>query len=123
MHLEITKKINLKKFILLSLVPTIICFMLARNNHEIFAISIVYIATIIYLLMFAEAIYLLTNQYKPGYGEASKVTLGFLFIGKLVILISSLLFGVQIMENRIIIPVINYVIIIFVLGASTNKTN
>jgi hypothetical protein len=110
MQLEITKKINFKKFFTISIIPTIICIALADNFQEVLAISVVYIATVIYLFMFAEAIYELTGIYKEKENNASKKRVVILFVGKLVILVSALLFGVQIMGSRIIIPVLNYII-------------
>ncbi len=123
MQLEITKKINFNKFFTISIIPTVLCFALAKSFSEIIAITVVYIATVIYLFMFAEAIYQLTGMYKEGERNAPKGKVAILFVGKLVILISALIFGVQIMGSRIIIPVINYIIQIFVLGVSSNKNN
>lgn len=121
MPLEITKKIEFKKFFLWSFVPTALCFALAKSFMEVIAISVVYVATIIYLFMFAEAIYELTGLYKENNKNAPKKRIAALFVGKLIILISALIFGVQIMGNRIIIPVINYIIQIFVLVLCTKR--
>jgi predicted membrane channel-forming protein YqfA (hemolysin III family) len=105
----------------MSLPPTAICFYFAHNSMEYLAIGVVYIATIIYLLMFSEAIFQLTTTYADDKQKSDKKLVVALFVGKLVILISALIFGVQIMGSRIIIPLLNYIIHIFVLGASFKK--
>lgn len=121
MHLEITKKINFKKFFRISVIPTALCLALAKNNLEIIAILTIYVATIIYLFMFAEGVYRLTENQRSKSNDAKRKNIPFFFVGKLVILVGAIIFGVQIMGNRIIIPILNYTIQIFVLVYSTKS--
>lgn len=121
MQLEIIKKINFKKFFLISIVPTALSLLLVRNINEVFAILTIYLATVIYLFMFAEAVYRLTENQRANKNDAKKGKIAFFFIGKFAILVGALIFGVQIMGNRIIIPVLNYIILIFVLTYSTKS--
>ena len=113
------KKLNFKKFIPISLIPLAICFAFARNMNEVYGIAVVHIATLINIAFLAEGILQLIESHagrlekKP---EKGKLIL--LFVGKFIILILGVLFGVQMMGNRIIIPVLNYVIQIFTLSIS-----
>ncbi|WP_034719951.1 hypothetical protein [Bacteriovorax sp. DB6_IX] len=118
MHLRALEKINSKVFLTLSIPPTAVCLYLSKYPEEWIAVLTVYAATIVYLVMFSEAIYELTAPYQEEGYKSNKGKLAFLFIGKIVILISAIIFGVQIMGSRIIIPVLNYFVHIFVLGAS-----
>jgi hypothetical protein len=91
----------------------------ARNTGDIFAILLVYVATVTHLAMLAEAVFeLIESQIKDGHIQNVKDKILYLFLGKLTILIMSLVISRQIMGNRIIIPVINYVIQIFILTFS-----
>ena len=117
MHLK--TKINLKKFFLLSLPTTGGFLLFARNTEDIFAILLVYVATVTHLGMLAEAVFeLIESQITDGHIQNVKDKILYLFLGKLTILIMSLVICRQIMGNRIIIPVINYVIQIFILTFS-----
>jgi len=121
MHLRTLKKINAKIFISLSIPPTAVCLYFSNYPDEWIAVLTVYVATVIYLIMFAEAVYELTAPYTEEGYVSNKRKLAFLFIGKIVILISAIIFGRQIMGSKIIIPVLNYFVHIFVLGASLSK--
>jgi predicted membrane channel-forming protein YqfA (hemolysin III family) len=118
MKLHIFNKIDFKKFFLISILPSAISIFFAIDNNEILAMGVIYIATVVYLFMFSEAIYEVTDNTKE---KTNKRIVSFLLIGKLVILIGALIFGVQIMGKRIIIPVLNYIIHIFVLYISMKK--
>jgi len=118
MHLRALEKINAKVFVSLSIPPTAVCLYFSKYPSEWIAVLTVYVATVIYLVMFAEAIYELTAPYQDENYKSNKGKLAFLFLGKLAILISAIIFGVQIMGSKIIIPVLNYFVHIFVLGAS-----
>lgn len=116
------EKINPKKFILFSFPFTGLALYFSKWPMEWIAVLTIYVATVIYLVMFAEAVYELTAPYQEEGYKSNKKKLAFLFIGKIVILISALIFGVQIMGSKIIIPVLNYFIHIFVLGVSLDRT-
>ncbi len=103
----------------MSLSTTALFLLFARNVEDIFAILLVYVATVTHLGMLAEAVFeLIESQITDGHIQNVKDKIMYLFLGKLTILIISLLIGRQIMGNRIIIPVINYVIQIFILTFS-----
>jgi hypothetical protein len=69
--------------------------------------------------MLAEAVFeLIESQITDGHIQNVKDKILYLFLGKLTILIMSLVISRQIMGDRIIIPVINYVIQIFILTFS-----
>ena len=112
-------KINLKKFFLLSVSTTLLFLLFSRGWNDIIGILIVYVATVLHLGMLAEAVFeLVKSQVSEGHIHNAKDKIMYLFAGKLLILILSLVISRQIMGNRIIIPVINYVIQIFILTFS-----
>ncbi|MDD0854721.1 hypothetical protein HBN50_16550 [Halobacteriovorax sp. GB3] len=123
---KLKQKINLKRFFLLSIISTCICLALAKNLQEVLAILGVYVATLAYLILFNVAVAELFRPYTDKDFDKKKGNKGKvlgLFLGKLLVLIIALLIGVQIMGNRIIIPVINYIIQIIILGLSFKKGN
>lgn len=101
-------------------VPTTVVFLLfSRGWNDITGTLIVYVATVLHLGMLAEAVFeLVKSQVSDGHIHRVKDKIMYLFAGKLTILILSLVISRQIMGNRIIIPVINYVIQIFILTFS-----
>ncbi len=112
-------KINLKKFFLMSVPTTCVFLLFSRGWNDISGILIVYVATVLHLAMLAEAVFeLVKSQVSDGHIHRVKDKIMYLFAGKLTILILSLVISRQIMGNRIIIPVINYVIQIFILTFS-----
>ncbi|ATH06388.1 hypothetical protein BIY24_00040 [Halobacteriovorax marinus] len=112
-------RINHKKFFLISLPTTAAFLLFARGWNDIIGILVVYVATVLHLAMLAEAVFeLVKSQVTDGHIQNVKDKIMYLFAGKLTILILSLLISRQIMGNRIIIPVINYVIQIFILTFS-----
>ncbi len=121
MFKDLTKRINFIRFFSLSIPMALVCLYLLNPGKEWMAFSVIYVASVIYLIMFSEAVNELIKPHRVDGYKANGKKLGFLFIGKLVILIAALLFGVQILQSKIIIPVINYFMHIFVLGASMRK--
>ena len=112
-------KINLKKFFLISLPTTGLFLLFARHQNDVIGILIVYVATVTHLGMLSEAVFeLIQSQITDGHIQNVKDKILYLFLGKLTILIMSLVISRQIMGDRIIIPVINYVIQIFILTFS-----
>lgn len=112
-------KINHKKFFLISIPVTAGFMAFSRDWNDALAMFIVYFATVIHLGMLSEAVFeLIESQVTEGHIHNVKDKIMYLFLGKLTILILALLIGRQIMGNRIIIPVINYVIQIFILTFS-----
>lgn len=122
MRIRTFEKLNLKKFMLLSTPFTAISLYFTSWPMEWLAVLTVYVATVIYLIMFAEAVFEMTAPYQEEGFKADKRKISILLVGKLVILISALVFGVQIMGTRIIIPLLNYFIHILVLCVSLETT-
>lgn len=121
MFKDLINKINFVRFFTLSLPLAAVCVYLLTPGREWLAFGICYFASILYLIMFWMAVDELIKPYRIDGYKTNKKYLAFLFIGKLAILIGALLFSVQILESKIIIPVINYFLNIFVLGASIKK--
>ncbi len=121
MFKELLNKINFVRYFSLSLPLAAICLYLLTPGKEWLAFVVCYAATVIYLVMFWMAVDELIRPHRIDGYKANGKYLAFLFIGKLVILIGALLFGVQILQSKIIIPVINYFLNIFVLGVSIKK--
>ncbi|MEH0860089.1 hypothetical protein [Halobacteriovorax sp. DPLXC-1] len=121
MFKELINKISFSRYFILSLPLAAICLFFLTFGKEWLAFGIIYAATVIYLVMFWMAVDELIKPHRVEGYKANKKYLAFLFIGKTAILIGALLFSVQILESKIIIPVINYFLNIFVLGASIRK--
>ncbi|MFG1500388.1 hypothetical protein ABMA70_09285 [Halobacteriovorax sp. XZX-3] len=121
MFKDLFNKISFTRFFMLSLPMAAACLYLLTPGMEWTAFAVCYVATVLYLVMFWMAVDELIKPHRIDGYKANGKYLAFLFIGKLVILIGALLFGVQILQSKIIIPVINYFLNIFVLGASIKK--
>lgn len=117
----ISEKINLKKYILLSIVLLAIDYFLARNMAELKVMLTIFLAACLNQWMLVRGVVQMTNV-ASGKEEADKTNLVLLFIGKVIVLLVALVFGVQIMGKRIIIPVLIYVLQIVVLYLSMKKS-
>ncbi len=122
MKIIVLERVNFKRFFLFSLPITLITLYFANSTKEIFLFLLMYLATLIYVLMFSEAIFNMTNKYKDDAEQVSNKYIATLFVLKLVILVAAILYSVQTLSTRIIIPILNYIIHIFILGASIKKT-
>lgn len=117
-------KINFKQFTPASIFTLgFFCFF-AENKSELIVIVGVYLATLVNLLMLTEGIIELTRR--DVHEENSRLQINkekviYLFIGKILLLILALTLGVQIIGNRIIIALINYIMQIFILVLSFKK--
>ncbi|MCK5883418.1 MAG: hypothetical protein KAG61_07000 [Bacteriovoracaceae bacterium] len=120
MHSKI--KINLKKYVLLSLPILGISLGISSNTMEIIAILLAYLFTLVNQILL---VYGVTELLNPAYietpSERPMKLIVFSFIAKLFILAGVLVFCEQFMGKRVIIPVINYVILIFVMFYSIEK--
>ena len=119
--MPIAEKINLKKYALLSTVLLAIDYFLARDMAELKVMLTVFLAACLNQWMLVSGVMQITNV-ASGKEEADKTNLILLFIGKVIVLLVALIFGVQIMGKRIIIPVLIYVLQIVVLYLSINKS-
>lgn len=117
----IAEKINLKKYALLSTVLLAIDYFLARDMAELKVMLTIFLAACLNQWMLVRGVMQITNV-ASGKEEADKTNLILLFIGKVIVLLVALIFGVQIMGKRIIIPVLIYVLQIVVLYLSMNKS-
>jgi len=117
--MRIRKKINIKIYLGFSIAIILFSLLLAQNIKEMLTIVSVYFAVIINQWLLVETVEDLVLG-AADQKEVDKGQLVFMFITKAVILIAALTFGVQIMGNRIIIPIIIYVIQIFILYFSLN---
>jgi hypothetical protein len=121
--MQLTKRINLKLFIPLSLSFTCLALLFSRNTLEASVIIGIYIATLINLALLLGVISKIVeigSSTEPV--EYSKLNLALVFIGKMGIIFLGLSLGVHFMDKRVIIPLLNYVIQIFVLGVSFKRS-
>jgi hypothetical protein len=117
----IAEKINLKKYALLSTVLLAADYFFARDMAELKVMLTIFLAACLNQWMLVSGVMQITNV-ASGKEEADKTNLILLFIGKVIVLLVALIFGVQIMGKRIIIPVLIYVLQIVVLYLSINKS-
>lgn len=116
----ISEKIDLKKYALLSTVLLVISYFLARDTAEMKVMLTVFLAACLNQWMLVCGVMSITN-HASGKAEMDKTNVILMFIGKVIVLLVALIFGVQIMGKRIIIPVLIYVLQIVVLYLSMKK--
>jgi hypothetical protein len=119
--MHISEKVDLKKYALFSTVLLAISYFLARDMAELQVMLTVFIAACLNQWMLVRGVQKITNV-ATGKEEKDNSGLILLFIGKVIVLLVALVFGVQIMGKRIIIPVLIYVLQIVVLYLSMKKT-
>ncbi len=118
--MHISEKINFKKYFLFSTILLISSFFLARNSVEIKVMFSVFMAACLNQYMLVRGVLKLTGE-ATGQEKTNRFELIALFLGKIIVLIVALTFGVQIMGKRIIIPLLIYVLQIVVLYLSLKK--
>ena len=119
--MHIAEKVNLKKYALLSTVLLALDYFLARDMAELKVMLTIFLAACLNQWMLVNGVLQITNV-ASGKEAPDKANLIMLFIGKVIVLLVALVFGVQIMGKRIIIPVLIYVLQIVVLYLSLRKT-
>jgi magnesium-transporting ATPase (P-type) len=118
--MPLIKRINLKRYIPLSAALLTLGFTTCRNTREMMATGVVFVAVILNQWMLLNSIDAITQRaLSKESDKQSNVLINFLF--KAIILIVAISFGVHIMGNRIIIPILIYVIQIFVLYFSIRE--
>jgi hypothetical protein len=121
----IKTKINLRLYLSLSALSTFGACLFAQNFIEVLVILIIAGATIINQTVLVELVSeMFHSAAQGGLGGGPKVDKGrilVLSIVKIGVMLGAISFGVLFMGNRIIIPVINYVIMIFILAASMDR--
>lgn len=120
--MRIGEKINFNVYVGLSIVLILFGYLLSQDLNEFKVILTVFFAACINHYMLCTGIEKLTRQASEEESSDGGGLLG-LFLGKIIVLIVALIFGVQIMGKRIIIPVLIYVLQIGVLYFSFKKTN
>lgn len=119
--MHISEKVDLRKYTILSLILLIISYFLAKDVAEIKVMATIFLAACLNQWMLVRGVQKITSS-AAGKEESDKSGLITLFIGKAIVLIVALTFGVQIMGKRIIIPVLIYVLQIAVLYLSMKKS-
>ena len=122
--MPLTKRINLKIFLPVSILSTAALLLLSKSNTETLVILGVYLATRLNLFLLLSVIQKIVDvavATEPV--EYSKLNLVLIFIAKMVVIFLALTIGVHFMGKRIIIPLLNYVFQIFVLGVSFRRSN
>jgi len=118
---KFAKKINLKKYLLSSVLTTGIALAFAQNSTEIIAILVIYLATILNQFILVEVIMEMVSERKNDLSRTyrvNKTKVALLFVLKLLILFGALSLGIHLMGKRVLIPLLNYVVLIFILGLS-----
>lgn len=113
-------KINFKKYSLFSAILLIASYFLARSNAEFMVMVTVFVAACLNQWMLVNVVKDVTQNAADG-TPVDKVNMIMMIIGKVVLVLAALSFGVHIMGNRIIIPVLIYVLQIAVLYLSFAK--
>ena len=108
-------KINVKSYLIYSLPSTLICCLLCRTMNELLGVLIIYIGTLINQFMLVEGVRCLIDPFIDAGSKPRTKKVVLLFVGKLVIIFGTLSLGVHLMGKRVLIPLINYVILIFIL--------
>jgi hypothetical protein len=109
--MNITGRINFKRYLLFSLMTTLITLTFARGVNDVVAILVIYLATVLNQFLLVEGVFELTSA-------SNKLKVVMIFLMKMAILFGALTLGVHLMGKKVIIPLLNYVVIIFVLGTS-----
>jgi hypothetical protein len=113
-------KINLVKYALFSSILLVAIYFLAKSTSEIYVMLIVFVASCINQWMLVNVVRDVTQNAADG-TPVDKTNMVMMTIGKVILLVAALTFGVQIMGNRIIIPVLIYVLQIAVLYLSFDR--
>lgn len=116
----VNAKVNLPKYAAYSTVLLIMEFLLARNSAEFGAMLVVFGAACLNQWMLVTVVRALSQNAAFG-TKARTGKVVFLSLGKVFLLVASLVYGVQIMGDRVIIPLLIYVLQIAVLYLSLNR--
>jgi len=116
----ISAKVNLTKYALFSSILLIAIYFLARSNAEIMVMLVVFVAACLNQWMLVNVVREASQNAADG-TPVDKANMVMMIIGKVVLLIAAISFGVHIMGSRIIIPVLIYVLQIAVLYLSFDR--
>jgi hypothetical protein len=120
--MQFVKRIRFKLFIPLSLGTTVL-FALFLPSQKLLIVHIcVYIATLINQLLLLYVVdQMLPSKGASRHHKVDKTRVMLALVLKLVLLFLALSIGVQMVGNKIILPLLNYVIQIFLLGVSLKR--
>lgn len=110
-------KINFKKYISFSLVIIICAYPFLRSKEEIVGSLIVFCAACLNQWMLVTSVREASQSAVTGV-PANKFKMIIMILGKMAVLLGALTFGVHLMGNRVIIPLLIYVLQIAVLYLS-----
>ena len=113
--MRLKTELNLRRYILFSLPSTALCIALCRTWIDVLAVFVVYFGTVLNQIMLVASLREMLLPFIDTESRKSNKKIVLLFVGKLVILFGSLSLGVHLMGKRVLIPLINYVVLIFVL--------
>ena len=115
-------RIKLKLWLPLSLGTTLLHCLFLKNQTEYLVMAGVFVATYanLFMLMYTLDRVMLSPEAIES-GKRDKFMILLMFAGKMFVLFVALGIGVHFIGNRIIIPLINYVIQIFVLCVSIKR--
>lgn len=116
----ISAKVNLSKYALFSSILLIAIYFLAKSNAEIMVMLVVFVAACLNQWMLVNVVREASQNAADG-TPVDKANMVMMIIGKVVLLIAAISFGVHIMGSRIIIPVLIYVLQIAVLYLSFDR--
>lgn len=116
----ISAKVNLIKYALFSSILLIAVYFLAKNNSELMVMLVVFAAACLNQWILVNVVREATQNAADG-TPVDKANMVMMIIGKVVLLIAAITFGVHIMGTRIIIPVLIYVLQIAVLYLSFDR--
>lgn len=114
-------KINYLRFFLLSAALLVAEYFLARNFDELKVMLTIFLAVCLNQWMLVRAVEIMVKSQTGEQPSDDATSPIWYFLGKVIVLIVALTFGVQIMGKRIIIPVLIYVLQIIVLYLSFEK--
>jgi hypothetical protein len=118
--MKINKKINLKKYFGYSCLHLGLTYFVVNNMEEFLVIILVYLATVFNQWMLIDSVEAMA-QSAAGVETGETFGPAVIFLGKTLLLLAALSFGVHIMGKRIIIPLLNYVVQIFILYYSFRR--
>jgi len=110
-------KINFKKYISLSLVIMILTYPLLKSKEEIYGSLIIFAAACLNQWMLVTSVREASKSAVTGV-PANKLKMIIMILGKMFVLLGALTFAVHLMGNRVIIPLLIYVLQIAVLYLS-----
>ena len=107
------KRVNLNRYFAFTALTTLCAMLFHRNINDIYGILIIYVGTILNHFLLLETVICIIRMAKGK--SVDKLALMIMFFGKFVVLISVIYLGWHFMDDRVFIPMLNYLIQIFIL--------